>query len=60
LAAVLDTKRLGKQRVETLQIFQVLVGLRWNPTISPAVHHWWLPAPGCGRLQPTEPLSRTE
>jgi Pyrimidine dimer DNA glycosylase len=31
-AAVLDTKRLGKQRVETLQIFQVLVELRWNRT----------------------------
>ena len=31
-AAILDDKRLGKQRVETLQIFQVLVGLRWNRT----------------------------
>lgn len=29
-AAVLDSKRLGKQRVETLQILQVLLGLRWN------------------------------
>lgn len=29
---MLDNKRLGKQRVETLQIFQVLVGLHWNRT----------------------------
>lgn len=28
--AVLDDKRLGKQRVETLQIMQVLLGLRWQ------------------------------
>ena len=28
--AILDTKRLGKQRVETLQIFAVLVRLRWR------------------------------
>ena len=28
--AVLDDKRLGKQRVETLQIFAVLVRLRWR------------------------------
>ena len=32
--AVLDSKRLGKQRVETLQIFAVLVGYRWNRTRS--------------------------
>ncbi len=31
-AAVLDNMRLGKQRVETLQIIQVLVRLRWNNT----------------------------
>ena len=30
--AALDNKRLGKQRVETLQIFAVLVGYRWNRT----------------------------
>jgi hypothetical protein len=29
-ADVLDDKRLGKQRVEALQIMQVLVRLRWN------------------------------
>ncbi len=29
-AEVLDDKRLGKQRVETLQILHVLLGLRWN------------------------------
>ncbi|MGI8887933.1 MAG: MSMEG_6728 family protein [Nocardioidaceae bacterium] len=29
-AQVLDDKRLGKQRVETLQIMHVLLGLRWN------------------------------
>jgi hypothetical protein len=28
---VLDDRRLGKQRVETLQIMQVLTGLRRNP-----------------------------
>jgi Pyrimidine dimer DNA glycosylase len=33
-ASVLDTKRLGKQRVETLQIFQVLVRLRWNHAVG--------------------------
>ncbi len=35
--AVLDNKRLGKQRVETLQIFAVLVGRRWNRTGPVAV-----------------------
>ncbi|HEY5821482.1 MAG TPA: MSMEG_6728 family protein [Propionibacteriaceae bacterium] len=35
-AAVLDTKRLGKQRVENLQIFQVLVALRWNRSSADA------------------------
>lgn len=29
-ARVLDDRRLGKQRVETLQIVHVLLGLRWN------------------------------
>jgi hypothetical protein len=29
-AAILDSKRLGKQRVETLQIVQVLLELRWD------------------------------
>ncbi len=29
-AAVLDDRRLGKQRVEALQILHVLLGLRWN------------------------------
>lgn len=29
-AAVLDNPRLGKQRVETLQVMQVLLGLRWD------------------------------
>lgn len=33
---MLDTKRLGKQRVENLQIFQVLVGLRWNRSTAEA------------------------
>jgi hypothetical protein len=33
-AEVLDDKRLGKQRVETLQIMQVLLRLRWNNTIG--------------------------
>lgn len=33
-ADVLDDKRLGKQRVETLQIVQVLVRLRWNNAIG--------------------------
>jgi Pyrimidine dimer DNA glycosylase len=27
---VLDSRRLGKQRVETLQVMQVLLGLRWD------------------------------
>jgi hypothetical protein len=27
---VLDSRRLGKQRVEALQIMQVLLGLRWD------------------------------
>lgn len=31
-AAVLDNPRLGKQRVETLQVMQVLLGLRWDNT----------------------------
>ena len=31
-AAVLDHPRLGKQRVETLQILQVLLRLRWDNT----------------------------
>jgi hypothetical protein len=29
-AAVLDDRRLGKQRVETLQVMQVILRLRWN------------------------------
>ena len=29
-AAALDSRRLGKQRVETLQVMQVLLGLRWD------------------------------
>ncbi len=33
-AVVLDNMRLGKQRVETLQIMQVLLGLRWNNTVG--------------------------
>ncbi len=33
-AVLLDDKRLGKQRVETLQIMQVLVKLRWNGQIG--------------------------
>lgn len=33
-AQVLDDKRLGKQRVETLQIMQVLVRLRWNNDVG--------------------------
>jgi pyrimidine dimer DNA glycosylase len=33
-AEVLDDKRLGKQRVETLQIMQVLLRLRWNNAIG--------------------------
>jgi Pyrimidine dimer DNA glycosylase len=37
-AAVLDTKRLGKQRVETLQIFQVLVRLRWRRSADRTVN----------------------
>ena len=40
-AALLDDKRLGKQRVETLQIMQVLVRLRWENTI--------------GQIEPYEP-----
>ena len=31
---LLDNKRLAKQRVETLQIMQVLVGLRWNNAVG--------------------------
>lgn len=33
-AESLDDKRLGKQRVEALQIMQVLVRLRWNNAIG--------------------------
>jgi len=33
-ADLLDDKRLGKQRVETLQIVQVLVRLRWNNAVG--------------------------
>lgn len=33
-AELLDDKRLGKQRVETLQIAQVLLRLRWDNTIG--------------------------
>ncbi len=33
-AECLDDRRLGKQRVETLQIMQVLVKLRWNNTVG--------------------------
>jgi Pyrimidine dimer DNA glycosylase len=33
-AEVLDDKRLGKQRVEVLQIMQVLLRLRWNNAIG--------------------------
>src|SRR4028119_2435475 len=36
---VLDTKRLGKQRVETLQIMQVLLAMRWDPTLDRPVEH---------------------
>lgn len=36
---VLDTKRLGKQRVETLQIMQVLLALRWDPDLGRPVEH---------------------
>ena len=33
-AQVLDDLRLGKQRVECLQIMHVLIGLRWNATLG--------------------------
>lgn len=33
-AEILDDKRLGKQRVETLQIMQVLVRLRWDNALG--------------------------
>ncbi|MGI8676970.1 MAG: MSMEG_6728 family protein [Nocardioidaceae bacterium] len=33
-ARVLDDKRLGKQRVECLQIMHVLIGLRWNVSLE--------------------------
>ncbi len=33
-AQLLDDKRLGKQRVETLQIMQVLTGLRWDNNVG--------------------------
>jgi hypothetical protein len=33
-AGVLDDRRLGKQRVETLQIMQVLTRHRWDPTTA--------------------------
>lgn len=36
---VLDTKRLGKQRVETLQIMQVLLAMRWDPALDRPVEH---------------------
>jgi hypothetical protein len=36
---VLDTKRLGKQRVETLQIIQVLLAMRWDPALDRPVEH---------------------
>jgi hypothetical protein len=35
----LDTKRLGKQRVETLQIMQVLLEMRWDPHLDRPVEH---------------------
>ncbi len=31
---MLDDKRLGKQRVETLQIMQVLTGYRWDNSVG--------------------------
>ncbi len=33
-AQLLDDRRLGKQRVETLQIMQVLVKLRWDNSVG--------------------------
>ena len=36
---MLDTKRLGKQRVETLQIMQVLLELRWDAELGGPVEH---------------------
>jgi hypothetical protein len=47
-AAVLDTRRLGKQRVEVLQVMQVLVRHRWSPgsgVIEPFVPRGWLNHP---------------
>lgn len=45
-AAALDTKRLGKQRVEALQIEHVLIGLSTGWANHPAVRMWegYLPA----------------
>ena len=42
-AAVLDSRRLGKQRVETLQILQVILGLRWNRSGAEAVIEAYVP-----------------
>jgi hypothetical protein len=39
-ASVLDNKRLGKQRVETLQIFNALLGKSKGWTNHPAVRMW--------------------
>ena len=39
-AAVLDNKRLGKQRVETLQILKALAGLSKGWTNHPATRMW--------------------
>lgn len=39
-AAVLDNKRLGKQRVETLQILRALTGLSRGWTNHPATRMW--------------------
>lgn len=39
-AAVLDRKRLGKQRVETMQIMQTLAGLSQGWKNHPAVKMW--------------------
>jgi hypothetical protein len=39
-ARVLDVKRLGKQRVETLQIFNALAGKSKGWTNHPAVRMW--------------------
>lgn len=39
-AAVLDYKRLGKQRVEAMQILNALAGLKRGWTNHPAVRMW--------------------